>query len=665
MKIFQSIALFLAASLTATLSTFGVAAAQAEPYPLDYFAVRAQMSGVELSPDGKYVAFEQILSKEGNPVIRIHRTEDLTNGINTPMRTIGGDSMEVTGFNWVDETAMIVSFRAQVSSKIKGFNDGAYRGRLALYNVAKDQFSKMSDSTSKTGFSMGLVNVLPQEQGKVLINLREAGENKAFRSNYYKLDLKTLSKRLVLKGNRDIGRVRFDAHGNPRTAMKFDAANKEYLYIYRKPGENSWTEIFNLSEESFEQFNIVGFNEDNPAQIYVIAHNGGDKLGLWLFNTDSKSFEKLIYKNPTNDVYGIRRHSNPWTHPDTLTGTVYGGDKLHVKYFENETALIEEATYAQLETLVPNAHYMRITSRSRDGQSLVVRNSGPKDPGSYYLLANGKFQYLGGEFPLLKADGLGEVRYIKYAARDGRTIPAYLTIPPQGKAPYPLVVMPHGGPFVQEIVIYDEWAQLLANNGYMVLQPQYRGSEGYGLDFYQSAFINGGQGGYKMQDDKDDGALYLVNQGLADRDRLGFFGWSYGGYAALIAAMRPDNIYQCSIAGAAVTDTQLQVNYYRYELRGAQKTAQLKMWDESINPIEHASEVNIPLLIIHGSIDQRVPPEHAKRFAKELDKNGIPYEYVELEGADHFYDTLFYRHKIKFFTKMIDYFKNDCGPGGL
>ncbi len=664
MKIFRSIALFLAASLAAALSTLGMAAAKVEPYPLDYFAVRAQMSGVELSPDGKYVAYQQILSKEGNPVIRIHKTEDLTNGKTEPMRTIGGDSMEVTGFSWVDETAMIVSFRAQVSNKIDGFNEGAYRGRLALYNVAKDKFSNMSDSTSKTGFSMELVNVLPHEQGKVLINLSESGEGKTSRSNYYKLDLKTLSKRLVLKGNRDVGGIRFDSHGNPRFAFSFDRAASEFIYLYRKPGAKSWDEIYRHPLSSFEEFDILAFDENNPSRLYVRAHNGADKAALWFFNVDTKSFGKKIFSHPVSEITRLRRHSNFWTNPDTVVGVGYFTDKSHIVYFNSEEAAIEEATYAQLEDIVPHASQPRMTSRSRDGQTLVVLNFGPRDPGSYYLLANGKFQYLGGRYPLLKNEDLAEVRYINYPARDGRNIPAYVTIP-KGEPPFPLVVMPHGGPFVRETVTYDEWAQLLANNGYMVLQPQYRGSRGYGLDFYKSAFIERGQGGYKMQDDKDDGALYLVQQGLADRDRLGFFGWSYGGYAALIAAARPDNIYQCSIAGAAVTDNQLQVNFYRNDLRGSSRTEQIKFWDESISPIDQADKVNIPLLVVHGSIDQRVPPEHAKRYLKELDKHGIPYQYLELEGADHFYDTLYYRHKIKFFTKMIDFFKNDCGPGGL
>jgi dipeptidyl aminopeptidase/acylaminoacyl peptidase len=218
---------------------------------------------------------------------------------------------------------------------------------------------------------------------------------------------------------------------------------------------------------------------------------------------------------------------------------------------------------------------------------------------------------------------------------------------------------------VAETVIYDEWSQVLANNGYLVLQPQYRGSLGYGMDFWEGAFIDGGQGGYKMQDDKDDGALYLVEEGLSDPDRIAMFGWSYGGYAALIAASRTPQLYQCTIAGAAVADRLMQINYIRDNLRGADEISWTDMWDDSISPIEEVEKVNIPILVIHGSVDQRVPTKHAKKYVKQLDKYHKDYKYVELDGADHFSNTLFFRHQKLLYESMIDYLKNDCGPGGL
>ena len=359
---------------------------------------------------------------------------------------------------------------------------------------------------------------------------------------------------------------------------------------------------------------MEGFDVADPNTLFVTATNGEDKVGLWEFKVDKKAFGELIYVRPDVDIAGVRYNSNTWTQPDTVAAIAYRTDKTHFEYFDG----LEEATYKQLEGLIPYAHDVRISSRSRDGNTMIIYNSGPRDPGTYYLLKKGQIKAVGSKQPLLKSAELADVKYITYKARDGRDIHGYITIP-DGKGPFPLVVLPHGGPFVGEVVGYDEWGQMLADNGYLVLQPEYRGSKGYGRDYYESAFKDGGQGGYKMQDDKDDGALYLVEQGWADRDRLAMFGWSYGGYAALVAASRTPQIYQCVIAGAAVSDNIMQLNYYRDRARGAPLVEQESMWVDSISPIKEVEKVNVPILLIHGSVDQRVPPAHAKKYPASSD----------------------------------------------
>lgn len=114
-----------------------------------------------------------------------------------------------------------------------------------------------------------------------------------------------------------------------------------------------------------------------------------------------------------------------------------------------------------------------------------------------------------------------------------------------------------------------------------------------------------------------------------------------------------------------MSDTIMQVNYYRDQLRGHGRDQQLNMWTDSISPIREVAKVNVPILLIHGSVDQRVPPAHAKKYAKALADNGKDFEFVELDGADHFYDTLYFEHQIKLYESMIDYLANDCGPEGL
>jgi dipeptidyl aminopeptidase/acylaminoacyl peptidase len=203
-------------------------------------------------------------------------------------------------------------------------------------------------------------------------------------------------------------------------------------------------------------------------------------------------------------------------YPDRVVAVTYFKDKPHYEYFDE----VEGAIYAQLEGIIPNAHYVSIPSRSRDGNTMTVLNQGPRDPGTYYLLKDGKISAAGSRQPLLESEKLADMRYITYKSRDGLNIPAFLTVP-NGEPPFPLIVLPHGGPFVQETLpgIYDEWSQMLANNGYLVLQPQYRGSLGYGEEFYKIAFEDGSEAGYAMQDDKDDGAMYCTSSRKASPTR--------------------------------------------------------------------------------------------------------------------------------------------------
>lgn len=642
------------------LFSANIAAAQdaPKPYPLEYWALREVINNAQVSPDGKYLALMKIRSKKANPVIEVYETADL----NKKPFTIGATKMEVTNFYWASDKDIVFTMRQQVRNKIEGFNQGVYENQIAVADVEKKKMSKF-DETDPT-----IVDLLQDKPDKIIISFSEgeAGSQEsklstAFRPRaYWEFDLNKGTKQLLIRGKIALGNIDFDAQGNPWLARGFDLAKGEFIWYWRKPGESGWTEIMRMSEEDFDTFTVENIDYTKEDHLLVYANNGHDKIGLWSFNVNTRTFDELIYRREDADVYGVKYHSNNWKNPNLVTGVSYFKDKLRVEFFDE----VEKATYEQLENAIPYAHYVNINSRSRDGATMTVYNAGPRDPGTYYLLHNGRLQAVGSKQPLLESESLADVQYISYDARDGRPIPAYLTVP-QGKPPFPLIVLPHGGPFVQETVVYDEWAQMLANNGYMVLQPQYRGSRGYGKQFYMDAFLKGGQGGYDMQDDKDDGAKHLIRRGLVDPDRIAMFGWSYGGYAALVAASREDQIYQCVIAGAAVSDPIMQVNYYRYQLRGTGREEQLRMWDESISPIEEVEKVNVPMLLIHGSVDQRVPPEHAKKYRKLLEEYNKDYKYLELEDADHFSNTLFYRHQKALYETMIDYLKNDCGPGGL
>lgn len=654
-RVIAATALILSGFFVTCISYAGEAP---KPYPLEYWALREVINNAQVSPDGKYLGLMKIPSKTGNPVLEVY---DAANLEKEPFR-LNADPMEITNFYWASDKDIVFTLRQKVRDKIEGFNQGVYETRLAVVDVEKKKMDSFDE------LNPAIENLLPSKPNKIIISFQE-GEadgpgsklSEAYRPRaYWEFDLDKGTKKLLIRGKISVGNIDFDAQGRPYQARGFDLAKGEYIGYTRWPGESGWTVSYRQHEDSFENTQSVGIDETKPRHLLAIAYNGDDKLGLWSYDTDNQKFDELIYRRKDVDVYGVRYHSNSWEYPDRVVGVTYFTDKRHTEFFDE----VEGATYHQLEQIIPNAHYININSRSRDGNTMTVYNAGPRDPGTYYLLKDGRFVSVGSKQPLLESENLADLDYITYDARDGIPVRAYVTVP-QGDPPFPLIVLPHGGPFVTEVVVYDEWAQMLANNGYMIVQPQYRGSFNYGLDFHLISFKSGGQGGHKMQDDKDDAALYLVERGLADPERIAMFGWSYGGYAALVAASRTPQIYQCVIAGAAVADQLQQVNYYRYQLRGAQKERQMAYREGSVNPIDEVAKVNVPILLIHGDVDQRVPVTHSNRYRKELDKHNKNYRYLELEGADHFYSTLFYRHQIAMYETMIDFLENDCGQVSL
>lgn len=648
---------FLVALMLLQVSAFSFAQ---EPYPPEYWALRSVISNVQLSPDGSRLALMKIANANAEPIIEVYNTDDLSA---KPFR-VGGGRMEIQSFGWVSNDVFVMQLRQQVRDDIDGFNEGVFEYKVGVVDVKRETQREFRDLGAR------VVSLLPQEDDKILIalyprdNSARGATAGAYRAqSYYKLDLDRFTKQLVLRGNSDVGSIGFTDGGEPWVAASYSSEGVGYfLTLYREDG--SWEVAHQQPIQSFDEFSVRGFDAQNPNIWFVVANNGRDKAGLWEYYPAEQRFGELIYARNDVDIRGVGYHSNAYTNPDEVSYVTYSKDTLH-RVFMNPN---EEQLYAQLEQILAqrgiSTGVVSISSRSNTGTSMVVNNRSDRDPGSYYLIHNGRLQEVGQAQPLLETQSLAEVSYIEYEARDGKTIPAYVTTP-QGEGPFPLVVMPHGGPFVAELVVFDRWAQMLANNGYMVLQPQYRGSHGHGLEHYQSAFIDGGRGGYEMQNDKDDGALHLIEQGMVDSDRVAMFGWSYGGYAALVAASREEPIYQCVISGAAVADNDMQLNHYVSRLSGAQRIEQESFWRDSFNPVDHVEDMNIPMLLVHGDLDQRVPFEHYEDYKELLEEHNKPVQYLVLEGADHFSNTLTFDHQKALYTRMLEFLANDCGEGGL
>jgi dipeptidyl aminopeptidase/acylaminoacyl peptidase len=663
-KKFLTVGIALGAAFTAVQTVPSAAQNnQQGTIPVEVWSLRNIVNAVQVSPDGKHILVHKLESREGEYLMEIYSTDDLQK----PLKRLNADPMEIINARWVSDNYIYGQAWQTVRKRVTGPEEDVRSYKSFSYSLKDEKFAEVEGNFS-------IVGTLPNEPTKVLIasgsevsDATGVDPFAAFRPrSYYKFDLNRGTRSLIVKGSEKFPETDFDNMGNPRFRVALDRNTNEIQPYFRTADGDDWIkhpETFDQDDhDNLYQFlggpwGLVGFKDGDPNTGYFLDRNGGDKAALYEFDFRTGQLGTKLYENPDADVMDIQLHSIPGN--NKLVAAVYPGAKYERHWFDEE----EKALYEALEAQIPHAHQVSISSRSRDGSTMIVTNRGPRDPGSFWLVKEGRMAKLGSRNPLVDPAKLSDVRYIRYQARDGLTIPAYVTIP-EGEGPFPLVVQHNGGPHVNAVQGYAEMSQMLANAGYMVLYPQNRISTGWGKAHFDAGY---GEHGLAMQNDKDDGAKYLVEQGLADPNRIAFFGWSYGGYAALVASSRQEQIYQCSIAVAAVADAEKT-----YKKRSNPETPKaIDDWAQrrgmiGVNPIDEVANTNIPLLMVHGDWDRRVLYFNFKDYKKAMEDAGqTTAQYLTLKGADHFSNTLMYEHQQALYTKMLDFLANDCGPGGL
>jgi dipeptidyl aminopeptidase/acylaminoacyl peptidase len=298
-----------------------------------------------------------------------------------------------------------------------------------------------------------------------------------------------------------------------------------------------------------------------------------------------------------------------------------------------------------------------------DNGRFVVQSTSDRDPGTYYLLDPDKrtLEEVLRTLEWLKPEQLSKTTVVRYKARDGLEIPAYLTLP-NGREPkkLPLVAWIHGGPWVRDDWRYDPEVQFLASRGYAVLQPNYRGSTGFGLRHLNASFRQWGQ---SMQDDITDGIRRLVDDGIVDANRVCIGGGSYGGYATLMGLVKDPKQYRCGISVVGVSDLiwMQELGYSdfnSYDPDSADAYFSVTMGDlktdramlEKYSPRRHADQVEAPVLFLHGADDRRVPIKHAEGMRDALKAAGKPYEWVVYNGEGHGFMKP--ENRLDYFQKM-------------
>lgn len=442
------------------------------------------------------------------------------------------------------------------------------------------------------------------------------------------------------------GRVRRYRAGHPDTeAWAFDARGEPVARLDIRHATNTWTlyaidgrrETVVFSDVS--QTGLSGFSGLLENGHYAFL---GDELGNRprnvLFSKQAGVDDPVIVlEHPSLDVSEVI--TDPWRH------SVIGGvivDALPEQHFiDPELASMHQTLRSQM----PDAR-IEITGWSTDRRRLIVHLETAGDPGGFFLYepAQAKLGRLSTSWPGIKGDAIGERLQISYPARDGTRIPAYITRPAHyEEGALATVVLVHGGPVARDTLAFDWWASFLASRGYLVVQPNYRGSDGYGKSYREAGHSEWGK---LMQDDVEDAVHALVKAGMIDPQRVCIAGASYGGYATLVGATRTPDLYRCAISVAGVSDlprmlevtqkssgkTHAVVDWWRL-LIGDLQTNRPAI--EAVSPVYQAERARAPILLIHGANDTVVPIEQSERMDAALRKAGKAVEFIRYPGEDH------------------------------
>ena len=613
-----------------------------------------------------------------NYVVDVYETEH----IDRNPHTLGSEHMDIISVDWANDERLLVRTRqpVEVPGRRIGYNRAGigaagkvktYAFKLLSVRLHGGRWVELPSKSNITRFafetfvqrlfSPRVVSLLPTEPDWILIEWFNAEENG---TEVFKVNVKTGQQRPVFKFSADYVGYEFDKDGNARVRSRINRNNNTVTLQFRTRKANDWSAwtdwlTWDVDEDRYVEF--LDFQPPDYNQAYVLWTRDRDTVGIYLFDMNRPDAEpELLFATNRYDASDIKTACVTQKCVDgeedpQLVGFYYVGDGPRIHYIDEAAAALQQA----IDAALPPGNFNKIHDRAAQDKYIIVHSTGPREPGRYYLMRNRARLQLLGKAAAIEPDQLGERKVLWYTARDGMKINAVLTLPTSGKPPYPAIAHPHGGPRSRDSLhwvstFWDEMPQLLATRGYAVLQPNFRGSTGFGFDYYTAG---NKQWGYKMQDDVDDGIRHLIEQGIADPERLAIFGWSYGGYAAMVGSMREPNLYRCAISGAGVSSMELIAkDTWGYRFRDV-----IQKWRGGLSPIRHMDAVNIPVLLVHGDRDLIVPIKHSDLFARELDKRGKPHKYLKLVDAAHTVDTLGYRHYLDFYRTLLDFLANDCG----
>ncbi len=640
-SLFYLIALTLTLSSSATTSKTSALNNQIPVLPVDAYGHLPMVSNVQLSPDGNRIAMLKNLN--GNQILM---TYNLVNGERQAILQSDNIKITLNWYVWGNNDVLLIS----TGSLSRDGTTKYTTTRLYKYDLSTDKElsllvkPKISHKEKVVQIQDNVISLMPNEPDKILMAINFEHWSKP---SLYEVNIRTKQRSRIKRYKTYIDNWFADQQGKPRITYKVDDTEISYK-LFNTQGElarDLW------SYEVFEQdvVHILGFDQD-PNILFIRALHQG-KYAVFKVNlTDENLNRELVYADANYDVDGSLIYS-PKT--GAVVGLSHEGNEDNKIYWDKEYLAFKKA----LNTALPDSDNT-IISMSKDQNKYVLYSSSAKRPGDYLLgdRKNKQLEFISSLYPQIDESNYATKTLVKYQARDGVEIEGYITTPLNSakNAKLPAIIFPHGGPMARDYAGFDYWSELFANRGYLVFQPNFRGSSGYGYEF-EMASVKGW--GLAMQDDLQDATHWLIKQGLVDANKVCIAGASYGGYAALMAAVKHSDTFKCAASFAGVTDLEQIVrdakafsNKKIVQKQIGTNSEQL----EATSPVNFANKIKIPILLIHGTDDQVVPVKHSQVMAAALTKQNKQVNYIELEDANHHLSNQ--GHRIKTLEAMTEFF---------
>ncbi len=618
----NKVSLFFLVPLIALISGCQPSVEKPPVIPVEDFFRKPEKVNFKISPDGAYLSYMGPYQEKMNVFIMKAGEEEATRITNEVERSL-------YNYFWANDNTILY------------VKDVGGDENMQLFSI------NVETGEEKTVFAREnvraeILDILIEKPDEILITTNERNPQ-VF--DPYRFNLVTGELTLLAENPGDIVEWDTDHDGNLRLATATDGVN--FSFRYRDSEDQDFRELKNLNFK--ESFYAMFFDFDNR-NIYCYSDLGRDKGAFVLYDPQKDEELEVVFETPEVDVrnLGYSRKRK------VLTYASYVTDKTHRHFFDEQA----EKMYMHLKGELPGYEVGVVSGNLNEDQFIILARS-DRTMGSYYLYNDStkELTFITEITPWLNEEYMARMESISYQSRDGLTIHGYLTLP-LGVKPrkLPVVVNPHGGPWARDYWGFNDEVQMLANRGYAVLQMNFRGSTGYGKEFWQKSFR---QWGRTMQDDISDGAQWLIEQGIADPERIAIYGGSYGGYAVLAGMTLTPELYCCGVDYVGISNMFTFMNtippYWEplramfYEMVG--NPAEDSLFLAEVSPVLHVDRIQAPMFIAQGARDPRVNKDESDQMIDALRKRGIEVEYMVKENEGHgFYEQA---NQFDFYNAMI------------